>query len=84
LVEIATAVRRYKSQNGLPLGAGLDCLQVAIRDPSLANALGGSFGDLVSITRARQVELMAQPDPALTMILDGDALQVAITPHQPV
>jgi valyl-tRNA synthetase len=52
MVGIATAVRRYKSQNGLPLGTQLGHLQLATNDPQLADSLRGAGSDLKSITRA--------------------------------
>jgi len=51
LRDIATAVRRYKSERGLSLGAEVGALHVAGGDA----ALRGATADLLSITRARAV-----------------------------
>lgn len=51
LRDIATAVRRYKSERGLSLGAEVGALHVDGEDA----ALRGATADLLSITRARAV-----------------------------
>jgi valyl-tRNA synthetase len=55
LLDIATAVRRYKSEHGLSLGAELAGLRLSGAPPELATALRGATTDLLSITRARAV-----------------------------
>src|SRR5262249_25348525 len=65
LVAAATAVRRYKSERGLSLGAGLAGLQLATRDPALADALRASATDLRSVTRAGELSIGDQLDPAV-------------------
>ncbi len=62
LVEIATAVRRYKSENNLSLGAELERLQIGTADERLAQMLREAADDLTSITRARHIEVVPQPD----------------------
>ena len=62
LVDIATAVRRYKSENNLSLSAELGRLQVATADTRLAQALREAADDLTSITRAREIEVTSQLD----------------------
>ena len=53
LLDIATAVRRYKSERGLSLGAELAALHLPDAPPELTAALRGATADLLSITRAR-------------------------------
>ena len=80
LVAIATAVRRFKSENGLSLGGGLARLQIATDDATLAAWLRASATDLRSVTRAATVEVAGQLDPALReMVTEGNA-RVAIQP----
>jgi valyl-tRNA synthetase len=68
LVGIATAVRRYKSENGLSLGADLERLVLATSDADMALMLQGAQLDLASITRARSVEIRpALPASALQL-----------------
>jgi valyl-tRNA synthetase len=55
LIEIATAVRRYKSEHNLSLGAELAALQLQTTDPQLSHTLSQGIADLSSITRARQI-----------------------------
>jgi valyl-tRNA synthetase len=67
LVEIATAVRRYKSERNLPLGSELNRVQLAAvdgNDPGL-EALRSSVEDLKSITRAREIAFGAADSKAV-------------------
>jgi valyl-tRNA synthetase len=52
VVDIATAVRRYKTRNQLFLGAELERLQVATREPALCQALRQARVDIRSVTLA--------------------------------
>jgi len=78
LVEIATAVRRYKSEHSLPLGSELERLQLATPQEELAEQLLQAIPDLSSITRAKLIEVIPQSDPGLTSILNLGELSVAI------
>jgi len=66
LVEIATTVRRYKSERGLSLGAELTELRITA-DAALAAQLAAAEEDLRSITRAKGV-----------VVEKGDALSVSL------
>ncbi len=78
LVAVATAVRRYKSEQNLSLSTELERLQLATEEPGLAAALQDATADLISITRARRVEVSAHLDADLEHLsLDG-ALAVAL------
>ncbi|MCB8981147.1 MAG: valine--tRNA ligase [Ardenticatenaceae bacterium] len=57
LVEIATAVRRYKSEQNLSLGTELARLHVLTNDADLATHLQTAITDLTSITRAKEIVL---------------------------
>lgn len=62
LVEIATAVRRFKSERNLPLGAELNRVQLAaVENGSILEILRSSMADLKSITRAREISIHASP-----------------------
>ncbi|MBN1667606.1 MAG: class I tRNA ligase family protein, partial [Anaerolineales bacterium] len=78
LLEIATAVRRYKSEHNLSLGSALKRVQLATGAPDLAQDLQNAFPDLLSITRAQQIDIDPKLDPNLEMILALDDLQAAI------
>ena len=68
LVDIAIAVRRYKSERNLSLGTELKRLQLVTIDPLLQKNFGTGKADLISITRALQVEITPKSDPALESI----------------
>ena len=78
LVEIATSVRRYKSENGLSLGTEFHKLQLVPGDNELAARLEHGYSDLISITRAREIEVAEQIDPALNLILNTAEIKAAI------
>ncbi len=78
LVALATAVRRYKSEAGLSLGAPLARLEIAADDPALAKALAESAADLRSVTRAREVAVVAALSPGLMPVAAGEGLSAAL------
>jgi valyl-tRNA synthetase len=78
LIEAVTAVRRYKTEHGLALGAELARLQLATQDPKLAVALRGGIADIKSITRAQQVEISEQLDSNLEAVKAEGAIAVAL------
>jgi valyl-tRNA synthetase len=55
LVEIATAVRRFKSQHNMSLGAELAAIYVCVPDETLSARLLTADQDLRSITRANEI-----------------------------
>lgn len=57
LLEIATAVRRFKSDHNLSLGTELAHLHVRTADPLLQDGLQASTADLLSITRAKALHV---------------------------
>jgi valyl-tRNA synthetase len=80
LVAAATAVRRYKSENNLPLGSELKRLQLGIADVEQASYLQAACADLISITRARQVEIGARLDPELLPLMIESEFLAGIEP----
>lgn len=58
LVQIATAVRRYKSEQNISLGSELTLLQLGVANSRLAHDLAEARSDLMSITRAKTVEIV--------------------------
>ncbi|MCI0393344.1 MAG: valine--tRNA ligase [Chloroflexi bacterium] len=81
LVQIATAVRRYKSTVNLSLGAELDRLHLATAEPGLAAQLQAAEADIISVTRAREVSIGQQLDDGLAVIAADGLVTVAITPN---
>jgi len=84
LVEVATVVRRYKSERNLPLGTEFERLQLAVIDlgqPTkydIRSLLQGVDADLKSITRAKKIEIVERLDPSLSCLLTTSQLSVAI------
>jgi valyl-tRNA synthetase len=74
LVEIATTVRRYKSEHNLSLGTELDRLQLATGQADLIPQLKAAIPDLTSITRAKQIDIIERPGP----------LEINMMPVQPI
>jgi valyl-tRNA synthetase len=78
LVAVATAVRRYKSEASLSLGAELPLLQLATDDAALAAALRAAAVDLQSVTRAQSIVVVERVDPALAPLASDGAVSVAV------
>ena len=79
LVAVATAVRRYKTESGLRLGAELGCVYLATEDARLRESLEPAEADIASITRATTLEIQTSlPAEALAIKSDG-AVAVAVT-----
>ena len=76
LVEIATAVRRYKSEHNLSLGSEISRVQLGTVD----TALQAASADLAGITRARQIEFSEQIEPELLRLEPAGDIQLAILP----
>ncbi|HDQ72220.1 MAG TPA: valine--tRNA ligase [Chloroflexi bacterium] len=78
VVEIATAVRRYKTENQRRMGAELARLQIAIPDPRLREALRAATANVRSVTRAERIEVVEWIDDDLTSIEDTGTMAVAL------
>jgi valyl-tRNA synthetase len=78
LVDIATAVRRYKSENNLSLGTELECVQVMTADERLAQALRQAADDLLSVTRTRRLEIEPQLGGNLAEQVASEAFELTI------
>ena len=78
LVEIATAARRYKSENSLSLGTELQQLQISTVDALLSEHLIDAKQDLISITRAKEIDISSQLDPELIQITNTDKIQAGL------
>ena len=68
LVHIATAVRRYKSENNLSLGAELEQITLATSNQQLATSLQTSIADLQSITRAQNITIVSSQNGSMMEI----------------
>ncbi len=81
LIGIASAVRRYKSENSLSLGSEIGRLQIATGDAGLIRILDEAQADLTSITRARTLEFRkVLEDGLVRLYAEGEAVQIGILP----
>ena len=78
LIEIATAVRRYKSESNISLGAELQRLQLVTKEAGIARMLEEARADIMSVTRARQIEVSKQIDSSMEAIQSEGTVQVTL------
>ncbi len=68
LIEIASAVRRYKSEKKIPMGSKLEKVKIAVSKDEHAEVLKTCFVDIRSVTRAGQIEVnVAKLDTAVVV-----------------
>ncbi len=78
LLALATAVRRFKSEQNLSLGAELAELHLATADRVLAAALLDAEMDLQSVTRARTIQVADSLPPSLAILGTAGDVQMAL------
>jgi valyl-tRNA synthetase len=79
LVEIATAVRRYKSEQSLSLGTKIARLYLAPADfAALGERLRAAKGDLASVTRAQEIEVVEGLPEGVEAVVSGGAVVVGL------
>jgi valyl-tRNA synthetase len=79
MVDVVSAVRRYKSESHLPLSKELELLEVVSRDQGITAKLEASEMDLKSATRAKRVEILEGQLIDREILLTDDRVQVAIS-----
>ena len=57
LMEVATAIRRYKSEKKIPMGSKLEKIKINAASAGYANILKHCLTDIKSVTRATQIEI---------------------------
>ncbi len=77
LIEVATAVRRFKSERGLSLGAEIQELRLAAAG-DVAAQLQDAISDIASVTRAKEVNVVKNLGKDGIVILPEGTVQVAI------
>jgi valyl-tRNA synthetase len=80
MVQVVTAVRRYKSERHLALSTDLVKLQIAVKDPRIEENFRNSTIDLRSATRAKCIEIVQQPSRNLHSLIVEEAIELAIDP----
>ncbi len=78
LIEIATAVRRYKSESNISLGTELKRLHLATNDISVAKMLQEASADIMSVTRARQLVVKESLDDDLQEVKVDGGIKVGL------
>jgi valyl-tRNA synthetase len=78
LVDIASAVRRYKSEKSMSLGAELQRLEIATENGKLDQVYEDASEDLRSITRAQAVNVGNKMTEGAVVILNTSKIKVAI------
>jgi valyl-tRNA synthetase len=78
LIGVATAVRRYKSESNISLGMELKRLQLATTEPDIAEMLREARTDIMSVTRARQIEVKESLDDNLEEVKAEGVIRVAL------
>lgn len=81
LVEVAVAVRRYKSEHSHGLGFPIKRLLLVTQNDHLNRFLLSASADLSSITRAENIECSKQPDENLVTLSDHQNLLIQIQPN---
>jgi valyl-tRNA synthetase len=80
LVEIATAVRRFKSEQSLPLGTEIPRLELVASEPDLSMRLKAATEDIKSVTRAQRVQVVPALDPGLERLNLSGTTRAALEP----
>lgn len=79
LLQIATAVRRYKSNAGLSLGAEMSTLAINGADTDQTRLLLEAESDILSISRANVLSVNKVSEPDLVEIATIEALIISVT-----
>ena len=82
LVNIASQVRRYKSENNLSLGSKISRVKLALGDSDKANELQKAILDLKSITRADHIEIIMDPNEINFPIAVDESVNIQIVPSE--
>lgn len=78
LVDIATRVRRFKSEKNLSLAAPLERLQLVTDNSTLARSLSDAAADLKSVTRTDHIDLVITPTAGLDLYKIDEDVQIAL------
>ncbi len=78
ILDIATSVRRYKSEHHLSLGTELTKVQLRTGSKKLGKELNSAIPDLISITRAREIDIVETFNPSWEYFTANDDIDVAV------
>ncbi|MGE5224134.1 MAG: valine--tRNA ligase, partial [Omnitrophica WOR_2 bacterium] len=80
LVGIATAVRRHKSEHNLSLGTEFNALQIKAATPELEQVVQAARDDLISVTRAKNIEMIDFIDGGEAIQQPAGSLSIRVVP----
>jgi valyl-tRNA synthetase len=83
LIQIATTIRRYKSDNSISLGAEIPRLHLVVSDPLLVSALAEATIDIASVTRAADITLAGHALPGLESLHSDPLISIMVSPAVP-
>jgi valyl-tRNA synthetase len=78
LLEIVTAVRRFKSERSLSPGSPLACLRLASSDASVREILRLAEADLRGVSRAQVIEISEHAGPAMDVLPGTGTLGITL------
>jgi valyl-tRNA synthetase len=78
LIAIATAVRRYKSEQNLALGSPIHQLQLMPHRDTLVKSLPDAISDLRSVTRAQRIDIVETLGKDMMIILLDDTITAGL------
>jgi valyl-tRNA synthetase len=68
LIEVATVVRRYKSEKKIPMGSPLEILKISVSKETYADVLRSCLVDIKSVTRAKQIDISVAKQETLVTV----------------
>ena len=80
LIEIATQIRRYKSEHALPLNTKIKKILLQVNDFTLSEPLEASIPDLQSITRATSITINEPENTPADIIAENEIMKIKILP----
>ena len=78
MVSVATAVRRYKSEQNIAMGTELPAVVIRLSDDDLRKEIMAAIPDLRSVTRAKEIVVSDSIEPTLTKLHESTELDVAL------
>ena len=78
MLEIASTVRRYKSENKLPLGSDIELIQISLAQQNDQQIWQAALPDISGITRARKVVFVDQIDVGIEQLHFAENIKIGI------
>lgn len=81
LVQVASAVRQYKSEHGVSLSAPLDRIHLSVQPAALLETMAQAAEDISSVTRAAQVAIVGGTDGEMDGMVRLETMQGDLVVH---